>query len=222
MISEAFAIVLTCSPGVDFAPQWNAAMEQAVNGPEQTIVLPSGHCETRGGLASIRKGVNVIGQGKSSTVIDCNTNGTCLWVCDQGSRLADFTIWKGAGFSGGHGLAITSCTGEAAGNHNIERVWITSGSGGLWSNGLYIDGSNRAQSPAGMRGVILDDVTVFNGVHWIAVMWNCISCDWRGGGAYQGAGMSRAIAVGGSWSQNLRLDMVYDRAASVVWSGVLR
>jgi hypothetical protein len=67
-----------------------------------------------------------------------------------------------------------------------------------------------------MRQVVINDVTTFTSSFWSATLWDCIGCEWRGGGIHG------TIAVGGARSTNIRLDTVYSLNGSVIWPGVLR
>jgi len=216
MIALAFLAALACDGVTDDSQAWAAALHMADAGRDKTVELPAGTCVFRSRPAQITRGVNVQGQGKSWTVLQCNVGGTtCVQVCDMGSAVRDLSIWAGPGTQGGIGLSLAACGGKAAGNHVLEHIWITAGSGGgQWGVPLHVDGSLRIQSPVGMRTVVLNDVSSFAGSSWSAVLWDCIGCEWRGGGAYG------QIAVGGARSTNIKLDIVY--SGGVIWPGVLR
>jgi hypothetical protein len=99
-------------------------------------------------------------------------------------------------------------------------VWITGE--GTYTLPLFLDGLNRTVAPIGLRTVRLDNVTVFNGTWWAVEWWNCVSCEWFGGGVYQGFGTTQAIVVGGPQSQNNYINAHIDWPASYVWPGSFR
>jgi len=220
MLSALVLAALLCDGKTDDTQAWNEAIAEARSGRYKQVELPAGRCIFKSAPAPIEKGVSVKGQGKSSTILESQFSGTFIRVLDNGSTLEDFTIWAGENVAGGIGLSLSAANG-ASGNHVLKHLWITSGYGSTWSVPLHVDGSMQKTAPVGIRTVTLHDVSVFNGVSWAAVFWNCVSCEWFGGGAYQGKGRTQAIAVGGG-SVNMRIDATIDWPASTVWSGAMR
>ena len=56
----------------------------------------------------------------------------------------------------------------------------------------------------------------------LTMRWNCIACEWFGGGAYQGFGTTQALAVGGALGTENLIHAQIDQAASTIWAGQLR
>lgn len=221
MLAALALAALLCDGKTDDTQAWNDAIAKAKAGRDRQVELPAGRCVFKSAPAPIEKGVSVKGQGKSSTILESQfSGGAFIRVLDNGSTLEDFAIWAGEGVFGGVGLSLSAASG-ASGNHVLKHLWITSGYGSTWGVPLHVDGSMQRAAPVGIRTVTLHDVSVFNGVSWAAVFWNCIGCEWFGGGAYRGAGMTQAIAVGGG-SVNMRIDAMIDWPASTVWAGAMR
>lgn len=216
MIVIAFLAALACNGVDDDSDAWVAAIRFADSGHDKTIELPAGTCVFKKQPAQITRGINVVGQGKSWTVLQCNVGGTtCVQVCDMGSTIRDLTIWAGPAITGGVGLSLAACGGRASGNHVLEHIWVTAGvGGGQWAVPLHVDGSLRKTPPNGMRAVVLNDVSTFAGTAWSAVLWDCVGCEWRGGGVYG------QIAIGGPQSVNIKFDAV--NSGGIIWPGVLR
>jgi hypothetical protein len=214
--------------GSDTTPALNAAVTAALAGPDRTIHVPAGQwtfttppATIAGGVSS---GVQLVGEGKSNTILTrAYSGGEFLLITGNGSVIRDLSIWAGAGTSGGVAIhLLASDAVGAGGNHRIENVWITSGTGGTWLLPLYLDGANRTLAPVGIRTVRLDNVAVFNATWWAMEWWNAIACEWIGGGAYQGQGTTQAIAVGGPLGQKGLVIADIDQAASTIWAGALR
>lgn len=222
MIALLFLAALYCDGVTDDTAMYTAAIEYARVGTDKTVELPAGICLMKQRTPELRDGVNLIGQNQSYSIIQCNVGGTsCVRVCMQGSRVENLAIWAGPQTRGGVGLQAVSCWGEAAGNHVFRNLTINSApGGGLWLYTVQMDGSNRPTGPAGLRNVLLDNVAAFNATWTLASFWNCHTCEWRGGGAWQGAGTARGISVG--QSTNVRLDMVYERPLSYLDTAALR
>lgn len=217
MIAALFLAALACDGRADDSQAWTEAVQRALSGPDKTIELPAGDCILESPPTPLTLGVSVRGQGKSWTVLHCRTpQTTCLAIRNQGTTVRDLTIYSDTW--GGVGIHMTSTDAAAGGNHVIEHVWIT---GGTWAVPLYIEAVGRTQPPLGVRAVILNDVSAFNATVWGAVLWDCIACEWRGGGVYQGSGTTQAIAVGGR-SVNVRLDALIDLKSSTIYPGTLR
>lgn len=221
MITILFLAALACNGTTDDTAAFNQALELAYAGRDKTIELPAGTCIFNSTPNQIRNGVNVKGQNKSHTVLQFN-QGTGLRLCDQGSVLSNFSITTGPSVNGSIGLHLTNCDGKTAGNHVIEHMWITSVYGRSWTAPLILDGSLRTAPPQGLRTVTLNDVSTFNATWWSASVWDCIGCEWRGGGTYQGQGTTSAIAVGGPQATNNVVDMNYDKATSVIYPSAMR
>jgi hypothetical protein len=165
-------------------------------------------------------GVSLMGQGKSTTVLQRDySGGEFLVVRQNGTRIQDLTLWAGPGTSGGVGLHLIADAADAGGNHVIQALWITGP--GTWTLPLFLDGSMRTVDPIGIRTVTLIDVNVFNATWWAAEWWNAVGCQWSGGGAYQGHGTTQLIAVGGALSQLNLIDAIID-PGSTIWAGALR
>lgn len=216
VIIAAFLAALMCDGATDDSAAWAAALKIADVGRDKTVELPAGTCVFNHIPDQVTRGVNIVGQGKSWTVLQCNVGGSnCVQVCDMGSTIRDLTIFAGPATAGGVGLSLAACGGRASGNHVIEHIWITAGiGGGKWAVPLHVDGSLRKIPPNGMRVVVLNDVSTFFGSAWSAVLWDCVGCEWRGGGVYG------QVAIGGPQSVNIKFDVV--NSGGTIWPGVLR
>lgn len=229
MIAAAFlAAAMVCDGVTDDTAAWADAVAQASTGPDKVIELQVGTCVFKSQPAALVRGASVHGMGKGWSGFRCDfSNQSCIRVCDQSSVLQGFYIHAGAGAANGIGLDIRNCGGRAAGNHVVRNVWITSLGGGTWWAPLYVAGTGSI-TPPGVRALYLEDVTLFNNTGPAAVFWTCHACEWRGGGAYAGAGNATyngTISVGGG-STNLKVDALVDldrsRALGWIQPGTLR
>lgn len=209
-----------CDGVTDDTPALNADIAVALGGPDKIIEFPGRQCAFLSQPMPISGSVSLIGQSKSSTVLIRKFNGNLLTVHGQGTRIENLTLYADAGTTGGIGIYMESSESlGAGGNHVIRSVWITGK--GTWAIPLFAMGQFKTVAPIGIRTITLQDVSVFNATSWAAELWNCIGCEWFGGGAYQGFGTTQAIAIGGGSVKN-RVDANIDWAASTVWSGAMR
>jgi hypothetical protein len=208
--------------GSDTTPALNAAVQAALVGSDKQVYFGAGDYAFLTVPAVIPGSVRIYGEGKATTVLHrAYQGGEFLLVTGNGFGLRDISLYADAGTSGGVGLHLLASDAIGpGGNHEIENVWITGL--GTWIIPLLLDGIERTQAPAGLRAVNLKNVTAFNGTAWGAELWNCIACEWFGGGVYQGFGTTQAIAVGGALSQKNYINADIDWAASTVWPGSLR
>jgi len=65
-------------------------------------------------------------------------------------------------------------------------------------------------------------VSVFNATWQAMTWWGCVSCEWFGGGAYQGFGTTQAIVIGGNNAYKDYVSANVDWASSTGYSGVMR
>jgi hypothetical protein len=213
------------SNGPDCTPALNSAIAAALAGDDKTIHVPAGQWMFMTPPNPISGGIRIIGEGKSDTVLTrAYSNGEFLVIVQNGSEVKDLTLWAGPGTSGGIGIHMIAdnAPNGAGGNHVIEDIWITSGTGGTWAIPIYLDGLNRTIAPHGIRAVTLRDVNVFNATSWAMEWWNTVACEWYGGGAYQGAGTTQSIAVGGPLATENLIHAQIDQASSTIWTGALR
>lgn len=217
---SAHAHTVECS-SADTTPSLNAAIAAAVASPtDKTINLPAGDCRFATQPAPLSGGVALVGQGKATTVLRRAYSGDFLKITGNGVRVSSLSVYADAGTSGGVGIQMVADNTQAGGNHLIENVWVTGL--GTWAVPLGTWGADRSLAPAGIRTVTLRDVSLFNATSWGAVLWGCVSCEWFGGGVYQGYGTTQAIVVGGTNASRNRIDANIDWNASTVYSGVLR
>lgn len=211
--------------GADCALALNAALADAQAGSDKTIWIPAGQWFLASKPDAVKNGIRLVGEGKSDTILTRNySNDDFLVLVQNGSMIRDLTIWAGSGTSGGtaiHAIADNGANGPG-GNHRIQDVWITSGSGATWAIPLFLDGLNRTIDPIGIRTVRMDNVTVFNATAWAVEWWNAISCEWIGGGAYQGAGITDHLAIGGPLGQKGVIIADINVSGSTIWPGALR
>lgn len=208
--------------GTDTTPALNAAVSAAIATDDKTIYFSAGQYSFQTIPNAFPSLIRLVGQGLSATVFRrAYSGGKFLTLTGNGCGVKDLTLYANSGTSGGYGIhMIASDTLGAGGNHQIENVWITGK--GTWAIPLFLDGINKLQAPAGLRTVHLTNVSVFNATLWAAEFWNCVSCEWFGGGAYQGFGTTQALAVGGALGTKNRIDANIDWAASTVWAGQMR
>ncbi len=219
--------------GSDTTPAWNAALAAAQTGPDRTIRFGQGSYFFDDFPDPITAdGITITGIGQWTTHL-VRTFSTApfenfIELQGRGSLISRLEIATAPGTTGGRGLAIIATNFTApGGKHKIEDVRI---SGvlvdgvhqGTWAVPLFLRGDQRTINPAGMRVVHLSNVAVFDGTMWAAVLWGCISCNWFGGGAWQGSGTTQGIAVGGAGGQKNRIDADIDWRASVIWFGQMR
>lgn len=186
--------------GSDCTPALNAALA-AATGSVRTIHIPAGEWAFLTQPNVFTMSQRLIGEGKHVTYLTYGlSNSHFIRMQSSGAGLREVSLLAGAGTSGS--VALHCFTSDdpsigAGGNHVIEDVWITSKVGATWGIPLFLDGSARTTAPAGIRTVSLRNVVVFNGTIWAAEWWNTVACEWFGGGAYQGAGTTQSIVIGG-------------------------
>jgi hypothetical protein len=214
--------------GSNTTPAWNAAIAAAVAGSDKTIHFPAGDYTFSTPPGPLSGSVRIVGEGQMNTVLhrayqgnpstDCGLGGMpASAACDfivirgKGSSLRDLTILADSRTAGGTGLHIVADAADAGGYHDIRNVWITGGASprtglsdasGTYLIPLFLDGTQRPSGPLeGLRVVYLDNVTVWQGTWWAVDWWNCVACEWIGGGVYQGGGTTQNVSVGGPISQ---------------------
>lgn len=209
------------SGGPDTTPAWNAAVTAASNSTDRTIRIPAGNFYFYSAPLPLPTGTRVVGESKSLSVLMRNySGGDFIVMVGQGSALRDVSLYAVAGTSGGIGLHAVSNNTTAGGNHTIEDVWITGS--GTWALPLFLDGDQRTNPPIGIRCVSLRNVHIFNATWYAAELWNCVSCEWFGGGIYQGYGTNQTLVIGGPLGQKNRVDADIDWATAYVWPGQMR
>jgi hypothetical protein len=225
--AECLALDMTafggqCDGLTDNTPALNAAIAAAQGAvADKVIRLPAGQCLFKSQPAALADGVALIGQGKTATVLQRAYNGNFLRITGEGVRVENLTIWANAGTTGGIGIEMLASDALGpGGNHVIRSVWISGE--GKWTIPLGAWGHERNAAPAGIRAVMLQDVSVFNATWQAMTFWGCVSCEWFGGGAYQGFGTTQAIVIGGRHAYRNRVDANIDWPASTVYPGVMR
>ena len=173
-------------------------------------------------------GVQLVGEGKFNTKLTRHYSNAEFFVgYGNGLGFRNLALWTAPGTSGGIALhLIASDAAGKGGKHVIEDVRILAGSAehavGTFALPLYLDGTQRLTPPIGIRAVTLRNVTVFNAT-WRAVQWwNCIACEWFGGGVYTGEGTTESIVVGGPLAEKNHIEADIDWAASIVSPGAMR
>jgi hypothetical protein len=212
--------------GSDCTPALNAALA-AASGPTRTIHIPAGEWAFLTQPNVFTMSQRLIGEGKHVTYLTFGlSNSHFIQMQSSGAGLRELSLLAGAGTSGS--VALRGFTSDdpaigAGGNHVIEDVWITSKVGATWAIPLFLDGAARTIAPAGIRTVALRNVTVFNATLWAVEWWNTIACEWYGGGAYQGAGTTQSLAIGGPLAtENLIHADLPGAPTSTVAPGALR
>lgn len=211
--------------GSDCTPALNAALTAAAAGPIRTIHVPAGQWSFLTSPIPFTASQRLVGEGYSVTqFIYGVSNGHFLVFQGNGCGIKDITLLAGAGTSGS--VAIHCVASDAIGPggvHIIENVWVTSLVGAPWAIPIFLDGAARTVAPVGIRTVTLRNVTVFNAQYWAMEWWNTIACEWFGGGAYQGAGVTQNIVVGGALATgNLIHANIPGLGTSTIWPGSLR
>lgn len=210
-----------CDGITDDAPALTAQILSASQSADKEIVFPARQCAFYSAPAALVRGVSLIGQGKSNTVLIRKFNGNFLTIYEQGSRVESLTIYADPGTSGGIGIYMVSSEARGAGgNHVVRSVWITGI--GTWVVPLFGDGTLKTTAPKGLRAVTLTDVSVFNATFWAYTCWDCVSVEWFGGGAYQGFGTTQAVAIGGPQGALNYVNANIDYAASTIYPEVMR
>jgi len=211
-----------CDNVFDNTPALNSAIAAAIASPtDKTINIPAGDCNFNSQPATLKAGIGILGQGKAVTVLHRNYNGNFLHIEGNGVRVKDLTIYANINTTGGIGIEmVASDAVGSGGNHVISSVWITGM--GTWAIPLGAWGHERYQLPAGIRAIILQDVSVFNATWQAMTWWGCVSCEWFGGGAYQGFGTTQAIVIGGNNAYKDYVSANVGWASSTVYSGVMR
>lgn len=211
-----------CDGVTDDRPAWDAAMA-AIARPahDRVLSMPAGGCMFYSPPAPIPESASVLGQGLNATVLRrAYSRGLFIVLQGLGSRLHDVALLAEPGTYGGTALYAESTDAAIGGAYNVRNVWIAGP--GMWSAPVQFDGSARTVPPLGVRDVVFENVYVFNASWWLASCWSCVAFEWRGGGAFQGAGPVKGIAIGGPNSAVNRIDIIYDAASSAIWPGVLR
>lgn len=202
-VATPLAFSGVCDGLTDVTASWNADIAKlTASSTDKTLDIPAGNCVFRSRPVPLRLGVSIRGQGKSTTVLIraySAVNDGFITIYNQGSTIRDLTIFAAPGTHGGIGLYIESSDAAKGGNHEIQNVWVTGG--GTWYIPMMAYGEISTTPPAGVRAILMNNVNLFNGTVWLLVWWDCIACEWIGGGAYQGAGSTSNIAVGGTRSE---------------------
>lgn len=211
-----------CDGLTDNTPALNAAIAAALASPSDKVInIPTGRCMMLSKPSPLSGGVSIVGQGKSNSVLVRAYSGDVLTITGNGTNIRDLTIFAEPGTHGNFGIhMIANEAVGAGGNHTIENVWVT-GNGGTYGSAIFADGAGKTTAPAGIRTIFMKDVTAFNSTFWSVNWWNCIACEWYGGGVYQGFGTMQGIAVGGG-TQASRIDANIPMATSTIWPGALR
>lgn len=184
--------------GSDCTPALNAALADA-QGSVRSIHIPAGDWAFLTKPNPFTMSQRLIGEGKHVTYLTYGLSNThFITMHSSGSGLRECTLLAGAGTSGS--VALYCQTDDAGigagGNHVIEDVWITSKVGATWAIPIFLYGA-RTVAPQGIRTVSLRNVDVFNATLWAMEWWNTVACEWFGGGAYQGAGSTQNVYIGG-------------------------
>lgn len=211
-----------CDGITDDTPAWNAAME-SIRRPakDRRLDLPAGGCMFYSTPDPIPEGSMVQGQGKNTTVLRrAYSRGLFLVLEGTGVTLRDLSLYAEPGTEQGTGIYAEATDEHVGGGHVIEHLWVTGA--GTWSAPINLDGSARTIAPLGMRTVSMQDVHVFNATWWLFSCWSCVGLHWSGGGAYQGIGTSKGVAIGGPGAAANRVDAIIDWSASAVYPGALR
>lgn len=215
--------------GSDTTPALNAALVAAASGSDNTITFDVGDYDFVTPPDAIYGPVRIVGRGQMATVLrrkyqgsqstSCGYGGlpvdkTCDFIVIRykGVFLENLTILADIGTRGGTGLHIVADASTPGGYHVIRNVWITGGasprSGIPDGNGLYLipllaEAANRGSGfpLPGLRVVFFENVTVWNGTWWAVDLFNCVACEWFGGGVYQGNGTTQSVVVTGTVSQ---------------------
>ena len=202
--------------GSDTTPAWNAALGN------EKIEFGSGRYAFLTPPDKIDKdGVTIIGTGQWTThltraYLPVNSFDPFIRLEGRGSRLQGFEITTLPGTTNGFGLSIYADNSRPGGKHHIEHLRIAGQDHlGTWKVALHMNGEDRTINPVGMRSVHLNDVVVFDSTAWLATFRGCLSCEWYGGGAYQGGGTTNGINVAAT-SQKTRIDADIDWASSSV------
>ena len=211
----------------DATPGWNAAMAAARAGPDRTVRLQAGQYYFFTPSDPIPRDVTVEGQGMLATTLmpryALGKWDAFIRLWEVGSTLRRLTIWAGPDHHGtGIGLSLAAWEGAGMpqGYHVVEDVTITGPSDGLWNVSLLAIGDQKISAPIGIRLLSLRNVRVYGGASYAAALWGCVSCEWFGGGAWQGLGANGRVYVGGTNAQkNL---VLCDCIEMVVSPGALR
>lgn len=186
--------------GSDCTPALNAALA-AAQGSIRGIHIPAGEWAFLTKPNVMTKSQHLVGEGKHVTYLTFGlSNSHFLVMYSDGCALKDISLLAADGTSGSvalHCVAADDPSIGSGGNHTIEDVWITSKVGATWGIPLFLDGQARYATPYGIREVSMRNVVVFNGTIWAVEWWNAVACEWFGGGAYQGAGTTQSLAIGG-------------------------
>jgi len=214
--------------GSDTTPALNAALVDACGGSDRTVHFLAGEYAFLTPPAPLCSAIRLVGEGDYATKLTRGYSSADFLVgYGLGIYVRDLAIWTADGTSGGIGLhLIASDATGPGGKHVIENVRVLGGTAelplGTFARGIYLDGLARSLDPIGIRAVSMRNVLLWSATEWTAVWWNCISCEWYGGGAYQGIGTTQGIAVGGPLGTKSWIEADIDWAHSTVWSGALR
>lgn len=217
-----------CNGVSDNTPALNAAVSALQFASNRTIVFPHGVCAFYSSPAIIRGGIHLQGQGINNTTLRRMFNtANFIQIRGSGARVSNLLIEANSGTSKGVGLFLDcDATNDSCGLHVIENVKISGnaigGAWGTWDYPLLLSGTAKSSQPQGLRTVHMRFVQAFNGTWVGAQMWDCVACDWFGGGVYQGGGTTQRVQIGGALAVANRIDAHIDWAASSVQSGSLR
>jgi len=214
--------------GSDTTPALAAALIDAQHGRDRTIHFWAGEYAFLTPPPVLSGGVQLIGEGKFNTKLTRHySNGEFLVGDGNGLGFKNLALWTAPSTSGGIALhLIASDVAGRGGKHVIEDVRILGGRAepvaGTFALPLYLDGTNRLTPPVGIRAVTLRNVTVFGATLHAVQWWNCISCEWFGGGVYRGNGTTDGIVVGGPLAEKNYIEADIDWAASNVSPSSMR
>jgi len=214
--------------GTDTTPALTAAVAAAHAGPDRTIHFWAGEYAFLTPPPALSGGVQLVGEGKFNTKLTRHYSNAEFFVgYGNGLGFRNLALWTAPGTSGGIALhLIASDAVGRGGKHVIEDVRILAGSAepnkGTFALPLYLDGAARLTPPIGIRAVTLRNMTVF-GATWHAVQWwNCIACEWFGGGVYMGSGTTESVVIGGPLAQKNYVEADINWTTSTVSPSAIR
>lgn len=208
--------------GSDTTPALAAAVTAACAGPDRTVTFGAGHYVFLTQPAPITCGVTLVGQGIWQTYLTRAYNGTLLtFRTPLGGGARDLTIYAAPGTHSGIAIHVHSSDAQGPAGNQIFQHLVVSGEG-TWLLPIFLDGTARTIPPNGVRTVLMVNVKVFNATWWAVEWWNCVGCEWYGGGAWAGFGTTQAIAVGGAGGVGNYINAMIDWPVSVVWPGQMR
>ncbi|TMQ22696.1 MAG: hypothetical protein E6K82_12395 [Candidatus Rokuibacteriota bacterium] len=230
--SSAWALEITDFGGApdsgDTTPALARALTVALSGPDRTIHFGGGDYAFLTTPPVLSGGVQLQGEGPYNTTLTRHySNGEFLVGHGNGLAFRRFAIGSIVGTHGGTALhLIASDAIGRGGKHVIEDVRILAGVAegpmGTFALPFFLDGTNKLRPPIGIRAVTVRNLLVFDATQIAVQWWNCISCEWFGGGVYQGRGTTDAIVVGGPLAEKNWIEADIDWLASYVARGAMR